>query len=315
MEEKKKKWIRRAGLVMSLGLLAGAIWFLHRELDHYRYGDIVHSINKISGLHLVAAFGLTVLNYLLLTFYDVLALRYIDHSLEYRRVALASFIGYAFNNLGLSMIAGSSLRYRFYMAWNLTAENVTKVVLFYNVTIWIGLFALGGLVFFLVPMGIPRWLHAPFASTRPLGAVLLSILTVYLLASLAGSRTIRLRKWTFAMPSKELCSLQVAASTAAWLFSAGVLFALLPHTDQLTATHFVEVFMLAQIAGIVSQVPGGLGVFESVMVVGIGRAIPFDEILGALMLFRIIYYFLPLILGMGLLGAYELLGRKTSSSS
>ena len=48
-------------------------------------------------------------------------------------------------------------------------------------------------------------------------------------------------------------------------------------------------FLLAQFAGIVSNVPGGLGVFETVLLVMLSAQVEHRAILRALVLFRAIY--------------------------
>lgn len=129
---------------LSLILFAAAVWLLHNELRTYHLKDILHAFDAIPAAHLCAAAGLTILSYAVMTGYDVLALRYIQHPLSYSKIGLAGFIGYAFsNNIGLSMIAGASVRYRLYSAWGLSALQITQVVAFCTLTLWLGFFTLG----------------------------------------------------------------------------------------------------------------------------------------------------------------------------
>jgi uncharacterized protein (TIRG00374 family) len=69
-------------------------------------------------------------------------------------------------------------------------------------------------------------------------------------------------------------------------------------------------YLLAQIAGVISNVPGRLGVFETVLILLISPPIPSDQLLGALLVYRLLYYFLPLLVGVGLLALYELRRRR-----
>jgi phosphatidylglycerol lysyltransferase len=108
-----RKTINLLGSLLGLALFLAALWFLHRALSEYHYRDIAREARAVPALSLIAALLLTALNYLVLTGYDALAFRYVGRNLEYGRIAFASFIGYAFsNNIGLSMLAGSSVRYR-----------------------------------------------------------------------------------------------------------------------------------------------------------------------------------------------------------
>lgn len=116
---------------IGLLLFTLALWVLHRELQAHHLRDILHQFNQIPVKRLGAALLLTIISYGIMTGYDVLALRFIQHPLSYGKIALASFIGYAFsNNIGLSMLAGASVRYRLYSAWGLSGLEITKIVFF-----------------------------------------------------------------------------------------------------------------------------------------------------------------------------------------
>jgi uncharacterized membrane protein YbhN (UPF0104 family) len=58
---------------------------------------------------------------------------------------------------------------------------------------------------------------------------------------------------------------------------------------------FIGLFVIAQTTGVFSQVPGGIGVFESVFLLALPDSIDKANIFGALLAYRIIYYVLPLI--------------------
>src|SRR5205807_10513255 len=147
---------------------------LQDTLAHYRYRDVIHYLNTLPIDQILLAAALTLLGYLVMTGYDTLAFRYIRHPLPYFKIALASFIGYAFNNnAGFSGLVGGSLRYRLYNAWRLTAVEIAKVIAFCTVSFWLGFVLLGGIFFLTTPPEIPPSIHIPFASIRLLGILLL----------------------------------------------------------------------------------------------------------------------------------------------
>ena len=126
-------------------LLAVAIWVLHGELKTFHFQDALRSLHELPNQSILLCFLLTVLSYLIMSGYDLLALRYIRHPLSYPKIGVASFIGYAFsNNIGLSMLAGGSVRYRLYSSWGLSALEITEVVGFCTLSLWLGFFTLGG---------------------------------------------------------------------------------------------------------------------------------------------------------------------------
>jgi hypothetical protein len=138
----KQKLLHSLGPAIVPVLLAGAFWSLHHELRHYQYADLTQALAAIPENRLLLSFALTMLNYVMLTGYDALALRYIRHPLAYRRIALASFIGYTLShNIGLSVFSGSAVRYRFYATWGLSTVQIAEVVACCILTLWLGILA------------------------------------------------------------------------------------------------------------------------------------------------------------------------------
>ncbi|MBI5894818.1 MAG: UPF0104 family protein [Desulfobacterales bacterium] len=165
-------------LMLALFLLA--LWSVYRQLHGYRWHDLLAQFRQMPRGQVGMALLLTLVSYLVMTAYDLLALKYIRHPLPYAKTALASGLGYAFsNNVGFSMLAGASIRYRIYSAWGLSAIEITEVVLFCSVSLWLGFLALSGIVFLIEPLALPQAMHLPFATVRPLGALLLLMLLAY----------------------------------------------------------------------------------------------------------------------------------------
>jgi phosphatidylglycerol lysyltransferase len=307
----KKKFLHSLGSLFGIILFAAALWVLHHELKEYHYHDVIRSVAGIPSRYLFIALALTILNYLIMTGYDTLSLRYIRHPLPYTKIALASFIGYAFsNNIGLSMIAGASVRYRLYSAWGLSALDITKVVAFCSLTLWLGFLTLAGVTFLCEPLAIPKVLHLPFSSLSPLGIIFLLLVGGYFVWSFFRKRPLKIWGWEFALPSTRLFFIQVAVASLDWAMAGSVLYVLLPVTSNLSYPWFLGIFLLAQVAGLVSQVPGGIGVFETVILLLLSPTLPAPSVLGSLLAYRGLYYLLPLSASVVLLGANELLQKR-----
>lgn len=296
---------------LSLILFAAAVWLLHNELRAYHLRDILRAFDAISGARLWAAAGLTILSYAVMTGYDVLAMRYIRYPLSYSKIGLASFIGYAFsNNIGMSMIAGASVRYRLYSAWGLSTLQITQVVAFCTLTLWLGFFTLGGAVFLIEPLTIPAAIHLPLTSLRAIGMVMLAVVLACGIATKAKRTAIRIYQWEFQLPSARLFFLQLVIAALDWMLASLVLFVLLASGTAISFSEFLAVYLLAQLAGLVSQVPGGLGVFETVIVLMLSARLPANQIVGALLGYRALYYWLPLVVAALLLGLQEILRKR-----
>ncbi|MGC8495515.1 MAG: bifunctional lysylphosphatidylglycerol flippase/synthetase MprF, partial [Syntrophobacteraceae bacterium] len=299
------------GPLLGFFLFCLALWVLHHELEQFRYQDIINSLQRVSGKQVVPALVATAANYVVHSWYDTLAFRYIKHSLNYRRIAFTSFIGHAISNsIGFPMLAGSSVRYRLYASWGLTTLKISKIIVFCTLTLWLGLLATGGIVFLLEPSKLPLWLHLPFRSTLPIGSVFIAVLGMYLWGTGTRKAPLTFRGWKFYPPPLWLSMSQIAISSLDWALAGYVLYVLLPASRQLTFPAFLGIFLLAQIAGLASQIPGGLGVFESILVLGLSSVLPAYSIIGALLVYRLIYYLLPLVLATALLGAFETIKRK-----
>ncbi len=291
--------LRMKTLVRNLGSIAGACLFVaaivvfHRELKGYSYHDVVAELRSMPAKSWLFAAVLTFLNYLTLTASDSLALRYIGHRIAYRKLALASFIGYAFSH-NTTIVGGSAARYRIYSFLGLSAAEVATLVVFCGFTFWLGFLTLAGAAFILVPQHIPQALHLPFASVWPVGVVFLILAGSYVLATSLKRRPLHFRNWEFSLPSARLSLGQIGISALDWTLAASVLYVLLPREASLTYPHFLGVFMVAQALGLLSYVPGGLGVFDTVIVVLLADFMETSGLVGSLLLYRLIYYLLPL---------------------
>lgn len=310
-QKMKNRLIHHLGSLLSVTLLAVALWILHHELKAYEIDDILAYLKELPAASLSFALLLTALDYLIMSGYDFLALRYVKRHLRYRKIALASFVGYAFsNNIGLSMVAGGSVRYRLYSAWGLSGLEIAEVVAFCSLSLWLGFLALGGTVFLFEPMVIPKALHLPFSSVRPLGVVFLLIVFAYLLFCYLRKNPLRIGGWAIGLPPVRLFVSQMSVAFLDWGLSGSVLYTLLPSVPGLSFTGFMGIFLLGQLAGLLSQVPGGLGIFETVMILLLSSHLRGPAVLGALLAYRGIYYVLPLMVAALLLAGEELAHRK-----
>lgn len=296
---------------IALGLLGAflfglSVWVIVHELRQYKQQDIWRSIQAISPPHLLGAIALTILNYWLLTGYDLLALRYIRKSLPYRRIALTTIISYAISNsVGFAVLTGGAIRYRLYSLWGMGAIDIARIVAFSNLGFWIGLFAVGGVVFWLEPIAIPDLLHLPFETVQPISIVFLALVVGYLISSFMSQRSIKIGRWIVPHLPINLSLMQILLTSIDWALAGGVLYMLLPDRSGISFPAFFGVYLLAQIAGLVSHVPGGLGVFETIMLLLLEPSISAVDLVGALLAYRVIFYFLPLAVALVLLGCYE----------
>ncbi len=309
---KGSAWLRRfGGPSLSVLMLALALWALQKLAGEVSYHAVGHYLHRLRRGRIGQAIVLTALGYAVMTLYDMFALTTIGKRLPRRRVALISFISYAFSNtLGMALLVSGSIRYRFYIQAGLSTADVAKVVLFCTVSFWLGLCAVTGATLLLEPVS-PQ---LPFAALHiPLGIVLTLLPLAWLLGGLLRREPLRFRRWQLALPSFGTALRQVMVGALDWGLAAAVLYALMPSEIVIDFGPFLAIFVLAQMAGLVSHVPGGLGVFEAVMLAGLGatgNATLSAPMLGALAAFRGVYYLLPLCVATVLVVVREARGLR-----
>jgi phosphatidylglycerol lysyltransferase len=299
------------GPALAVILLIAAGWALSAQLAGYSFKEITATLAAETERDLLLALGLTAVNFAVLAGYDILALRYIGHPLLHRRAIFASFAGNAFSNtIGLSTLAGSTVRYRLYSSWGLTPAEIAKIVVFTTLTLWLGLFSIAGIVFTVRPLPLPEWIALPFHTTRPLGFILLVPPAIYLLAASRKEPVWRIGKYELLLPEFKSSLIQVAIASLDWALAAAVLYALLPPWVNVNFPLVLGAFLLGQIAGLISQVPGGLGVFESCLIFLLTPRIPAPTLFAALVAYRLVYYAAPLAVASALLGLRETLAAR-----
>jgi phosphatidylglycerol lysyltransferase len=297
--------VRRLLPYVGLVLFLAALYLIYSELRGFRYADVIAYLRAIPLWKVGAALGLTVANYALLTVYDWLAIKYVRANLPYRKSALAAAIGYSFSiALGHAYLTGGAVRYRLYSAWGISGSDIARIIVFCGMSFWIGYTALGGLLFTLAPFPLPPELRMPF-SLRPLGVALLAILIGYLALSAVRHKPLKAGDWSFEIPNLRLTVGQGVVASIDMLLSSSILFILLPSTPEVTLLQVVAVFLVATIAGYISQVPGGLGVFDGVVLLVLTPQLDAASVLGALLAFRSIFYLLPLLAGASTFGVVE----------
>jgi uncharacterized membrane protein YbhN (UPF0104 family) len=290
---------RLLSAALSVLLLAGAVYVLRSELREHPLHDILRQLRSFPPSRLVLSLAATVLGYLALAGYDAISLAALGRRLPFRRVAYAAFLGYAFaNSLPLSVVTGATVRYRLYSQWGLGEGEAARVMTLNTVTYVVGLLASAGLAFVLQPVLVPGFLRLPLHTARPIGFACVAIVAGYLAWSSRPGRDLRLWRWELPRPTLGRALAQIAVSGADWVLSGAALYVLLPH--EVPFQVFFAVFLLGQIAGLVAQVPGGLGVFEAVVLWGLTPALPAPAILVALLMYRLVYYLLPLGLATGI---------------
>ena len=288
-------------LVTGLGLVA-----LHHLLAEVRVRDFHAAFHAIPASVIAASVLLTALSYLALTFYDHVALRIVGRKLGWRTAALASFCSYTLShNLGLSLLTGGSARFRIYGAAGLGPSDIARVIASASLAFWGGVVTMAALLMALQPVAI----SLGGATLGPLvqriaGIAILAVAAALIFALGRIPRTVSLFGWMLALPTRRQAAAQIGIACIDLALASAALFILVPHAGLSLYPLFFLSYALAIILTLISHVPGGIGVFEAVILAAL-PGIDRPSLLAALVAYRAIYYVIPLIIAVILIALHE----------
>lgn len=291
----KRKTLLTYGLmVLGLGLAAYLLWNIFSE---YSWSDITTSVSEIPTYNLVMALAFTAASYVCLTGFDWCGVRYVKNDLSYPKIGLASFISLGIGqSVGLAGLSSGGLRYRYYAHWGMNTEDVAKIVLLSGVTVGVGLAMLTGIVMFINPSDAAAVLRLSEPVILAIGGVSLLLVVGYLALAKFARAPVRIRKWTFQMPTLRIAIAQVVIGTLNFALVAAALREVMGAASDVSYLKAATAFVLANVAIIVTHAPGGLGVLEATV-----RHVMGDQAsIGSLVAFRVIYFFIPLAIGIPL---------------
>ena len=280
--------------LLAIVLFGAVAYLLHRELSHYRLSQIRAGFAAMPGWRIVAAIGLAAANHLIYVGYDALGLRSIGRRLRVGQIFSASLLGYiASNNFG-PLLGGTSVRYRLYSSFGLSSLEVVKISAMLLTTFLAGLFSLAAVVFLARPIAWPESLHfLPFKTTQPLAILLIAIVVLYFAMNVVHALVPKQWREVIPLPGVKIGILQILVACGDILLATTILYVLISATVTIDYLTFLGVFLLAILAVMFTNVPGGLGVFEFTILALLPTGHS-PEILGALLIYRMVFYLLPL---------------------
>jgi glycosyltransferase 2 family protein len=298
--------LKGLGVIVGMAIAAAAIFALSHTLKHIDCDEVFEVIRHTrAGLIALAAL-LVVTSYASLTLYDLLALRTIGRTdVPYRIAALASFTSYPIaHGIGAVSLISPVIRYRIYSYNGLGALDVANICFLTGVTFWLGnLTALGiGLLFAPVAIGVVDFL--PPQVNRWLAGALLVAITAFLAWCWAAPRNIGTKRWPVRLPSGPLVLLQIAVGIFDLGAAALAMYVLIPSGPNIGLFPIMAVFIAATLLGFASHTPAGIGVFDATFLIGLGNDDK-EPLVAALLMFRLLYHFLPFVLALGLFLAVE----------
>jgi len=303
---KKSSLLNKIISWLGLFFFVLAVYMIYRQLSKYTMEELKNAILGIPHKNLIYAGIASFSGYVALSTYDFLALKYIRKKLKAWKWILTGFIGFSVsNNAGHAIVSGGAVRYRFYSRWGVSTGDIVKMITFSGFTYLVA-------CFFLIILGYvmtPENAFGENSSTRfstMITAILSAIgLAIYFWASLYYRKSVIIKGVKFRMPKFSLAVEQTLIGSLDIVMASLVLYSVLICFVEIDFMVFMGAFIIAQVLGVYSQVPGGLGVFELVF----SNILPGQDnqaiLFGALIAYRIIYYLLPLLISGIVLFIYE----------
>src|ERR1700743_2498627 len=311
---RQKQILHKLGVAISVTVIAIACYVLYHMLRGIDVDDVIEAIKQTDYSSIALAALLVTAGYFTLTFYDLFAVRAIGRpDIPYRVNALAAFASYSIgHNVGASVFTGGAVRYRIYSAYGLNAIDVAKICFLAGLTFWLGNAAVLGLGITFHPEAaawidqLPVWLNRFVA----IGIIL--ALVGYVVWVWTEPRNVGRGPWTVMLPGSPLTLLQIVIGIVDLGFCALAMYVLVPDEPNLGFVVVAVIFVSATLLGFASHSPGGLGVFDAAMLVGLWQ-MDREDLLAGMLLFRLLYYIAPFVISVILLTFREvILGARST---
>jgi uncharacterized membrane protein YbhN (UPF0104 family) len=294
------------GAVVSVAIAAAAIFALTHALKNVNYAEVLETVRHTKAGVVALALMLVAISYGTLTLYDWLALRTIGRSdIPYRIAALASFTSYPIaHGIGAVALVSPVIRFRIYSGNGLGAIDVANICFLTGLTFWLGNLTALGFSLLNEPSAVGLIDYLPPLVNRLIAVALLLGVAVFLVWSWLNPRSIGIWRWPVKLPSGPMVLLQIAIGIVDLGAAALAMYLLFPAGMNLGISRITAVFIVATMLGFASHTPAGIGVFDAAILIGLGSDDK-EPVIAALLMFRLLYHFLPFVLALGLFGGVE----------
>lgn len=295
-------------VLVGVGLFVLSLWVLKGWVAKVSLDELARELEQIRARDILLSILFTALSFVALAGYELYAVRYVRRVLPLRLIALYSFITQSVAHaVGFAVVVGATIRYKLYAPRGFNIIEVAKIQVFFMTTFTLGAMTLIGGVFLLEPGALVEATTVPATVWRLLGALLLATVAAFVGVGTWLKRPIGILGQVVALPGPRVTMIQIALGIGDLLAVAAALYMLMPPELAISYLRLLGIFAAAVTLGLISHVPGSLGVFESCVILLIQ---PSEELavplIGALIAFRAIYYMLPLGIGAIAFGAVEL---------
>lgn len=258
----------------------------------------------------------TLVAYAALAWYDRIALLHLhrEKGISWAYISLCSFVTYALShNIGASVFSGGMVRYRAYHAKGLSAAEIAILVALCSFTFAFGTILLLGLVLVGEPQILRPLTRLPMASklfaigdgtARAIGFALLAFCALYTIGAWLRFKPFKIGSFELVYPRLPIVARQYFAAPLELMGAAGIIYFALPEQGNPGFFIVLGAFLISFSAGLLSQVPGGVGVMEAVFL-AVMPGVPAPAVFAALLVWRMFYLIIPLVISLPIVLAFE----------
>ena len=296
----------RLGFGIGLLVIVAAGFVLLRILHDIDLDRVFEMIRSTARRDIALAACFVAVSYVTLTFYDYFSLRTLGHvHVPYRIAAMASFTSYAIgHNLGATVLTAGAVRWRIYSPWRLSAVDIAKMAFVTGLTFWLGNIVVLGLGMILIPDAAAAVDQLPSWANRVLGAFGLAAIACYLVWLWLREPVVGRGAWSIALPTVALTFVQIGIGLLDLTAGGLALYMLLPAAPSVDFVSVLVIYVTASLIGFLSHAPGSLGVFEAALLLALPQ-FPKEGLLASLLIFRCLYFVLPLLCAICIMAARE----------
>jgi uncharacterized membrane protein YbhN (UPF0104 family) len=303
-------WKRCAPLLWG-ALAVGALFILAERLQTFTLDQLIDAITAFpptsvawAGLCCLAAFTI-------LSAYEFVAVRQVTGRSLLRNAAATSWIAHALGHvIGAALLSGGALRYRRYASVGLSVSDVSAITVLSAIPYVLAAGWLLDAALLLFATEASRALNVPIVIVVCAGAIGLAKDIGWLIL-VCKRRVLRIGKWSLTLPSLQFTLLQILVGVAEITLVAAILYVFMPATLDMGLVAFTGIFLIAATIAQISHVPAGIGVLEAALLLMLPQ-VPPQQLLAAIVCYRIVFELIPLLIGTALMIRGEMLGKQAA---
>lgn len=294
-------WLLAIIAIVMFALASKSLFHMAHTLDMAQVKSIFTSTPPLT---MLKAVGVVIAAYMLLSVYDLIAIRYLKTKIPYPKILNTSLTAFSIGHtLGVSMLSAGAVRFRYYGKYGVESTKIANIILLVSLAFSYGMMTVIGISLVVNPHMLAQLLtHISWlGSISPLvfkgiGFAILALIAASLLFAGKSGRMLSIKNWQLQLPPATVLLRLIILAVIDIALVAYIIHMLIPASISVSYLEVFSAYVQAITVGIISHVPGGLGVFELTMVASLPQ-VDKTTLLSVLLLFRVLYYFIPFMLG------------------